>query len=119
MKSRTLLNSFKFAWQGFMWAFKNQRNLRIHTFIGIGVILAGLILKLTPLKIAVLLLTIMFVIVCEIINTALELSFDFANGTKFNPSIKVVKDIVAAGVLFASLNAIVVGIIIFYPYVFK
>ena len=119
MQKRSIVNSFKFAIEGLIWAFKNQRNLRIHILVGTGVIFLGVLLKISFIKMAILFLTIIFVIVCEIINTALELSLDFINGKKYHPSVKVVKDIVAGAVLFAAFNAVVVGIIIFYPYLFN
>ena len=113
---RSLLSSFKFAWRGFTCALKRERNLRIHTLAGIFIVLLALLLKVSPLEIAILCLTIMLVIVCEIINTALELSLDFINGKKYHPVVRLVKDIVAAGVLLASLNAIIIGAIIFLKY---
>ena len=51
------------------------------------------------------------------VNTALEMSLDFINGNKFHPHVKLVKDIVAAGVLLASLNAVIVGALIFLKYI--
>jgi len=118
MQKRSIVDSFKFAVEGLIWAFKNQRNLRIHILVGTGVIFLGILLKISFIKMAILFLAIIFVIVCEIINTALELSLDFINGKKYHPSVKVVKDIVAGAVLFAALNAVVVGLIIFCPYLF-
>ncbi|RKY38958.1 MAG: diacylglycerol kinase [Candidatus Omnitrophota bacterium] len=118
MQKRSIINSFKFAIEGLDWAVKNQRNLRIHILVGAGVILFGFLLKISFIKMAILFLAIIFVIVCEIINTALELSLDFINGKKYHPSVKVVKDIVAGAVLFAALNAVIIGLIIFYPYLF-
>lgn len=117
MENRSLINSFKFACQGFLFAVKHQRNLRIHILIGAGVLLAGFVLKFSPLEMAVLTLTIIFVIICEVINTALELSLDFVNGKRYHPSVKLVKDIVAAGVLLASIAAVIIGSLIFFKHI--
>jgi diacylglycerol kinase (ATP) len=113
MEKRTFLNSFKFALEGLFFSIKNQRNMRIHILIGALVIFLCAILKVSALEIAILILTIMFVIICEMINTALELSLDFFNGKKYHPSVKMIKDIAAGGVLIASINAVIVGAIIF------
>ena len=116
MLLRNLLQSFKCALKGLFYTLKTQRNMRIHIYLAAGVILAGILLDLTPIEIVVLCCVIVFVLITEIINTALEFSLDFVNNKRFNPSIKIVKDIVAAGVLIASINAVVVGCIIFLPH---
>lgn len=117
MKSRNLAHSFKFACQGLHFAVISQRNMRIHILIGIAVILLATLLKVSFVEMAVLYITIMFVIVCEVINTALELSLDFLNGKSHHPSVKLIKDIAAGGVLLATINAVIVGAIIFLRHI--
>ncbi len=119
MEKRSILNSFRFALAGLRFSLRNQRNMRIHIIIGILVVLAGIMLKISSAEMAILLLTITFVIVCEMVNTALELSLDFFNGKKYHPSVKMIKDIAAGGVLLASINAVIVGIIIFSRHIIK
>ena len=114
---RSLLSSFKFASQGLVYAFKTQRNLRIQIGIGVLVVLAGILFKVSSLDMAVLAIVIMLVLICELINTALEFTLDFLNGKKFHPTVKVAKDVVAAAVLLTSVNAAIVGVIIFLRYV--
>jgi len=113
MKNRNLAHSFKFAFQGLRFAVISQRNMRIHILIGIAVILLGLYFKFSFIEMAVLYITIMFVMVAEIINTAIELSLDFLNDKGHHPSVKLIKDIAAGGVLLATINAVVIGAIIF------
>ena len=117
MKSRNFIQSFKFAFQGLHFAVISQRNMRIHFLIGIVVILLATLLKVSFIEMAVLYITIMFVIVCEVINTALELSLDFLNDKGHHPSVKLIKDIAAAGVLLATINAVIVGSIIFLRHI--
>ena len=119
MNKRRLLTSFKFALEGLIYAFKTQRNLQIHTTIGFLVILVAFLLKVSLPEIMILLLTITLVIVCEIVNTAIELSLDVINGKKYHPLVKIIKDVIAASVLLSSINAVVVGSIIFVRYIGK
>ena len=114
----SLRGSFKFAFEGVVYVFKTQTNLRIHVLSGVAVILGGVFLGVTNIEMAILVLTIMFVIVSEVVNTALEVSLDIINGSKFHPLIKIAKDVVAASVLLASLNAVIIGIIILGKYIF-
>jgi len=119
MNKRRLLTSFKFALEGLIYAFKTQRNLQIHITIGFLVILVAFLLKVSLPEIIILLLTITLVIVCEIVNTAIELSLDVINGEKYHPLVKIIKDVVAASVLLSSINAVIVGSIIFVRYIGK
>ena len=43
---KKLINSFKYAIQGILSSFKTERNMKIHIFIMILVIIAGVILKI-------------------------------------------------------------------------
>ncbi len=116
LAKRSLYNSLKFALEGFKFAFKTQANLRIHILIGALVVILGLFLGVSNFEMIILSLVIVSVIICELINTAVEVSLDLVNGNKFNPLVKIVKDVVAAAVLLASINALVVGAIIFLKY---
>ncbi|MCB0181958.1 MAG: diacylglycerol kinase family protein, partial [Anaerolineae bacterium] len=59
-------------------------------------------------------LTSGFVIVTEMLNTAIEGAMDFAS-TDYHPQIKVVKDVAAGAVLVSAITAIVVGLLILGP----
>lgn len=113
---RRLSESFNCAFKGLFYVIKTQRNMRIHLFIAATVILTGLLFHLTLIELATLCCAIAFVLIAEIINTVLELTLDFVDNQRFNPSIKITKDIVAAAVLIASVNAVIVGCIIFLPH---
>ncbi|MFC1592679.1 diacylglycerol kinase family protein [Candidatus Omnitrophota bacterium] len=119
MYNKSINKSFQFAFHGLLHALKSQRNMRIHLYLAIGVILAGIILRLTNIELAILICVIGLVLTAEIINTALEYSLDFINGKKFHPTVKIIKDIFAGCVLLASINAVVIGSIIFLPHLFK
>lgn len=64
-----------------------------------------------------ILLCIGFVIVVEILNTCIEKLCDLYS-TERNEKIKYIKDLAAGGVLFASLIALAVGILIFVHHLF-
>lgn len=117
MEKRSFFESFKIALVGMRFVINTQRNMRIHILIGILVVLLGLFFRLSYLEMAILSLTIMFVIACEVFNTAIELSLDFLNGKGHHPSVKLIKDIAAGGVLLASINAVIVGSIIFLRHI--
>lgn len=114
MKSRNLLESFNFAFEGIIHAFKTQRNIRLHFGATALVLLASLIFKLTKVEILLLFLTITLVVVAEMINTAIEVSIDLFT-QKHHPLAAIAKNVAAGAVLIASAMAVVVGYLIFFP----
>jgi len=107
-------HSFRFAFHGWGYVLKTQRNAWIHSLIATLVILMGLWLGLTPQDWAVLVITIAMVFTAEFINTAIEAVVDLAS-PNHHPLAKVGKDVGAAAVLVAALAAILVGLLILGP----
>lgn len=107
-----LLDSFNYAVEGIIHVLRTQRNLRIHFLIAIVVIAAAAALDVQRLELIALLLSIAFVLVAEMVNSAIEGAID-ASTTSFDPNAKLAKDIAAGAVLIASITAIGVGYIVF------
>jgi len=105
--------SFKYAFDGIKILFKNEHNARIHVFFAVCAILGGYFLNISALEWIVIVLSIGIVLAFEAINTAVEKLADFIS-PEWDKEIKVVKDLAAASVLFVTISAIVVAIIIFY-----
>ncbi len=111
-RSPSLLDSFNYATEGVIHALRTQRNLWIHFAIAAGVLIAALAFGVDRLELMVLLLAITFVLVAELVNTAIEAAVDVAS-TSFDPMAKLAKDIAAGAVLIAALNALAVGYLVF------
>jgi diacylglycerol kinase (ATP) len=111
-RAPTIIDSFNFAFEGIIHVLRTQRNLRIHFAIAIGVLVLALIVNVTKLELIALLISITFVLIAEMLNTALEAAIDIAT-TSFDPMAKLAKDIAAGAVLIAAVNAIVVGYLVF------
>ncbi len=110
--SQSLLQSFNYATEGVIHALRTQRNLWIHFGIAVAVLIAALAFGVTKIELMVLLLAITFVLVAELVNTAIEAAVDVAS-TSFDPMAKLAKDIAAGAVLIAALNAVAVGYLVF------
>tara|TARA_B100001250_G_scaffold405405_1_gene422841 strand:- start:215 stop:679 length:465 start_codon:yes stop_codon:yes gene_type:complete len=113
--AKDLPTSFKYASQGLRYAFKTQRNFRLHIFIGILVGTIGMWLALPVHNLAILVLTIAAVLVLELINTAIEAVVDLSIGSRFHPLAQISKDCAAAAVLVASLSSMIVALLILLP----
>jgi diacylglycerol kinase (ATP) len=111
-KAPSLIESFNFALEGLIHVLRTQRNMRIHFAIAIAVLVIGLIVGVNRLELIALLLAIAFVLIAEMINSAIEHAIDVAT-TSFDPLAKLAKDIAAGAVLIASINAIAIGYLVF------
>ena len=79
----------------------------------LSVLILSLKYQLTRTEILVLTFTIIFVLISEMINTALEAVVDMtANG--YNSYAKIAKDVVAGAVLVSAIAASITGIVLFY-----
>ncbi len=111
-KSRA--HSFQYAFSGWWYVVRTQRNAWIHALASLMVIIIAAWLGLPLRDWAVLILTIALVWTAEFLNTALEAVVDLASPTT-HPLAQVGKDVGAAAVLIAALSAVVVGILILGP----
>lgn len=116
-KRKKLRNSFKYAFEGIGEALKTEQNLKIHFFIMIAVITAGLVFKINVMEWIACVILFGLVISLELINTAIETTVDIAMPEK-NEKAKLAKDVAAGAVLISAIMAIVVGLIIFVPKIF-
>ncbi len=108
----SLIESFNYAVEGIIHVLRTHRNLRIHFAAAIAVLVTALILGVDKIELVVLLISIAFVLVAEMINSAIEAAIDVATSS-FDPLAKLAKDIAAGAVLIASINAVIVGYLVF------
>ena len=108
----SILESFNHAAEGIIHALRTQRNLWIHFTVAALVLVAAVGFGVTKIELITLLIAITFVLVAELVNTAIEAAVDVAS-TSFDPMAKLAKDIAAGAVLVAALNAVAVGYLVF------
>jgi diacylglycerol kinase (ATP) len=108
----SLFESFNYATEGILHALRTQRNMRIHLLLAVGVLAAAVALDVDRFELISLILAIGFVLVAEMVNTAVESAVDLAT-TSFDPMAKLAKDIAAGAVLISSIIAVAVGYLVF------
>jgi diacylglycerol kinase (ATP) len=114
-KSRTFVQSLNDAAEGFLHAMRHERNMRVHFMIGFVVLLCAIALGVTRLEWIILSSIISFVMVAEMMNTAIEKTVDLVH-KDFDPLARRVKHIAAGMVLVAAVNAFIIGSFIFSRY---
>jgi len=107
--SSNLLTSFHYAWCGIVYAFRTQRNFRIHLAIGTLAMGLGVFLHLQPVELAVIGLTSGLVLVMELLNTAVESVVDLTVNQTYHELARIAKDCAAAAVLVSALAAVLVA----------
>lgn len=112
MKNRTLGDSFKNALNGICHVIKAERNMKIHIAAALVVILLGINYRLDKIETVLVCIAIGLVLVCELLNTAIEVLVDMVMES-YHPKAKIVKDVAAGGVLMSAILSVVIGYIIF------
>lgn len=118
IKISRLIKSFGYAFKGLFKTFHEEQNLRIQTSASLVVIGLGIYFRISRAEWISLVLVIALVLVVEITNSAVERITDVLK-PRINSYIKEIKDIMAAAVLLSSIAAIVVGLFVFSPYLYK
>jgi diacylglycerol kinase (ATP) len=110
---RSLLQSFNYAIDGFVYTLRTQRNMRIHFTAAFLALVLALFFRLETWAIVALIFAAVLVIVAEMINTAIEATIDLVTST-YDPIAGIAKDVAAGAVLLASVNAIIVAYFVFF-----
>jgi diacylglycerol kinase len=114
-KFLTLLKSFKYAGRGAAYVFYHEQNFRLQLLAGIVTVAAMFFFGLRRSEMVVILLLIFLVLILELVNSALEKFIDLIK-PRLSFQAEVIKDIMAAMVMLASFAALLIGLIIFWPY---
>jgi len=106
--------SFACAFRGIAALLKSEVHARIHLAATVAVLALAWWFGITTGEWIAVILAIGLVWVAEALNTAIEYVADLAHPDE-HPEVKKLKDLAAAAVLFASIAALVVGLIVFMP----
>lgn len=108
------LKGFVYAFNGLVVFFRHERNGRLQLVLAVVVVLLGLLFSVSTWEWIILLVCIASVLSLEMINSAIEKLCNLVH-PKYHPAVKVIKDISAGAVLWASVISGIIGVIIFLP----
>ena len=111
-----MINKFYVAFVGLVSSLKD-RSIQIQYVLAILACIVAWMIGCNYYEWIAVLLCIGLVIVAEILNTCIEKLCDLYS-TEKNEKIKYIKDLAAGGVLFVSLIALTIGILIFVHHLF-
>lgn len=117
LKKDSIVKSFYYAIIGIVTGFKQERNMQIHMFVVLFVVVFGILLKISLTEWMICILLFGLVIALEYVNTAIESVVDLVT-SEYKEKARIAKDTAASAVLVAALASVVVGLIIFVPKIF-
>ena len=110
-----MIDSFKNAFRGLFLLIKTERNFQIHLIALALVSVLGLYFNISRGEWAIVLIMSAIVLSLEGLNSAIEKICDEVTLER-KESIRNIKDIAAGAVLISALIAILIGLLIFFPY---
>ena len=116
MDIRARLRSFRYAFAGIVMLFREEHNAQIHATITVLVVVAGVVLRVSPVEWAVLVICIGVVLAAEAFNSAIERIADYLTLER-DDRIRDIKDLAAGAVLLCAIAAATVGCVIFLKHV--
>jgi diacylglycerol kinase len=110
--------SFTHAGRGLWVFFKYTHNAWIHLIVFVCVFVLGIYFNITKVEWMMIVFATGFVFVSEAFNTAIEIDIDLTS-PNYHPYARDTKDVAAGAVLISAIMAVIIGLIIFLPYLIK
>ncbi|MDT0294960.1 diacylglycerol kinase family protein [Mesonia ostreae] len=105
-----------YAVKGFYLLLKTEPSIQVQAAISILVVIVGFYFDISREEWMLQTLAIGLVMSLEGANTAIEEIADFVH-PDFHTKIGLIKDFAAGAVFFAAVAAVIIGILIYYPYI--
>ncbi|MBU1119649.1 diacylglycerol kinase family protein [Patescibacteria group bacterium] len=113
--AKTYFQSQKHAINGLISIIKNERNFRIQLVMGSLAVLLGILLEISHTAWIAVGFLIALVLISEAFNSVIEALSDTIS-KEYRVNIKYAKDVSAGCVLVSAIASVVLGLIIFIPY---
>lgn len=113
-----LLRSFRYALKGLRFTYRQEQNFRVQLIVAAAVVVLMVSLPVTVQQAIILVMVIFGVLILELLNTAFERFVDLLK-PRLHYLVEVIKDVMAAAVFLASLGAVIIGMLIFLPYLWR
>jgi len=111
MSKRRFHENVWLALKGMADGISSERNIKIQVVIGIAIIIASVLLKISTVELGLIIFICFFVIIMEMLNTSLEKLLDKLR-PEHDGDIGRIKDLVAGAVLLAVILSVILGFLI-------
>ena len=110
------IRSFYHAICGILRMIRCQHNAWVHALATVAVLFAAFFFRISGPDLCWVILAISIVWTAEALNTAFEFLADAAS-PEFHPLVRNAKDVAAGAVLITAVAAVIIGCVVFWPYV--
>ena len=117
MRKPPIHKSFKNAFRGIFLMIKSERNFQLELLAFIVNLFLIFYLKLSSIDTILILIVSFGVLATEILNTAIEKICDIIQ-PDFDKRIGFIKDISAGAVTLMAILSVIVGILVYWKYIF-
>ena len=107
-------NTFKHALTGCLWAFKTQKNFKVHLLLSTLALFLGFWLEISFERMLLIILAISWGLTIEMANTAIEQVVNWIT-QEYHPKAKIIKDVSAGMMLLLSFGLALLGALILLP----
>ena len=109
------IRSLNYALRGIKLMVTSQHNAQIHLIATSIVCLLGIMFGITRSEWCWIVIAVIVVWTAEALNTALEFLCDVTS-IEFHPLIEKAKDLAAGAVLISAIGSLIIGLLVFGPY---
>ena len=103
---------FKCAFKGIWDTLKSESHMRFHMVAAFYVVIFSFFYSFSIIQWAILILTMVLVMVLEMVNTCIEKLCNLV-ADRYEPLVKIAKDISAGAVLISAIGSAVVAVLFF------
>ena len=114
-KCQNFASTFRNARKGMRLTIKSERNIRVHFFVAVLVLISAYCLNFSITKFCIIIIAIAAVISAEMMNSAIEFSLDAIFHNRYSRMVGMAKDIAAGAVMVVTISAVMVGVLLFAP----
>jgi diacylglycerol kinase (ATP) len=112
------IRSIRYAGRGILLTLRSQHNAWIHAAATVAVVAIGFYLEITREEWCLIVLACAAVWTAETLNTAFEFLADVTT-KEFHPVIGYAKDMAAGAVLITAFGPVIIGLLVFGPYLIR
>ncbi len=109
---KRVINSFKFSCEGLKYAYKYEQSMWLHAISVFFVVIVSFLLKLSFNQWALVILSSLFILSIELINTAVEATVDMVT-KEYNEFAKIAKDCASAATFMAAIAHAAICVCVF------
>jgi len=114
---KQIINAGKWSMQGLQATFKHEASFRLEFYLAVILVPVAIYISQSAIQLLLLLSCMVFVLILEIINSAIEAVVDMVCGEKFHELAKRAKDMGSAAVFLGQMLVLMTwGTVVFINY---